>query len=1032
MTLGTTYNGTLGTTGNDWTYYTSCSWDMIGDEQVYAYTPSVSGPYTITATDISGEPDFFLMSSCSNTSTNLLGTCWDNGPKTVYLYAGTTYYIIVDNYYNTSNAQYSLVISSASAGPSNDECTGAISLPVNATCSYLTYTNADASATLNVPFPGCANYLGGDVWFTVTVPASGHITIDTKEGVMTDGGMAIYTGTCNSLSLVECDDDDSPNGLMPQIDRSGLTPGSTIYIRVWEHGNNNNGTFQICAYDVGIGACGAVTNIPSCGTTVTVNSGSGFSNWNYQICGAGTPGRENVFSYTPTQTGAHFIQVTSASSSMTYGYREGNCEATGWTCIARVSAPTLLGPLNWTAGVTYYIIVDDDDAAAGVHNFYIRCLETPGNYLHPTQGQQGTYLGACMVNTCSGVYQDDGGAGNYSNNINRIYRTFCPDAPGKCVRATINSFILEGGSGCPYDWLIIRDGPTQGSPFVWGACGNWTSSLPIDITASNSSGCLTFQFKSDASYNYSGWNITLSCVDCAASPTNNDCETATAICGTTNMSASSPGPGITSTCGGCNISENYSNWYRFEITTSGRLFLNIKPHEFFDDYDFALYRAANCSNLGDPVRCSYAMAPRYCWPASSGASYYISRVRFNTIDNTSTYDSDFNYYSNYTTSISTTVSTGNSYNLQVTVVGNWMNVVAWFDWNKNLQFESGEYYIIGSGNNTTLTKSIDIPLTARLGKTAFRVYTTRGGYVPSTGACTSYRNGEIEDYAIFITDGSHCSNGIKDADEIGVDCGGNDCVPCDASYWPTNTGMNNTATDYSEDVWGDSWVQGIPVNAGETYYLMINNWSPGANGFDLVFNFTDGGSMDCQILPINLLIFNAKVIDNNKVRLDWVTASEENNDYFTVLKSTDAVLYKPIGQIKGAGNSNDYRYYEFVDEEPIMQQTYYRLKQTDYDGNFSYSDVKVVSPIFTEFLQNIFIQDIDNEIILTFIGIPGAEIRFLISDLLGRVLFEKTIVIDQDAISSISLTKSTINSGIYNLVVFADNKKVYKKFVVTK
>jgi hypothetical protein len=74
---------------------------------------------------------------------------------------------------------------------------------------------------------------------------------------------------------------------------------------------------------------------------------------------------------------------------------------------------------------------------------------------------------------------------------------------------------------------------------------------------------VNFSIYSDNLNTRPGWNITLSCVDCAASPTNNDCNSATSICGATNVNSASPGPGITSTCGGCNLSENYSNWYYF-------------------------------------------------------------------------------------------------------------------------------------------------------------------------------------------------------------------------------------------------------------------------------------------------------------------------------------------------------------------------------------------------------------------------------------------------------------------------------------
>ncbi len=131
--------------------------------------------------------------------------------------------------------------------PVNDEPCNAIQLTVATVCSYVQYSNAGAtgSGSPTPPAPGCASYSGGDVWFKVTVPANGIINFDTESGVVSDGGMAIYSGTCGSLTLIECDDDDGA-GKMPKINRTGLTPGSTVWIRFWESGNNNNGTFGIC------------------------------------------------------------------------------------------------------------------------------------------------------------------------------------------------------------------------------------------------------------------------------------------------------------------------------------------------------------------------------------------------------------------------------------------------------------------------------------------------------------------------------------------------------------------------------------------------------------------------------------------------------------------------------------------------------------------------------------------------------------------------------------------------------------------
>lgn len=127
----------------------------------------------------------------------------------------------------------------------NDDCAGAISLPVSGSCTLQTYSNVGATASSGAPAPGCGFYTGGDIWFSFVVPANGAVTIFTQAGVVTNGDMAIYSGTCAGLTLIECDETDGP-GDMPMITRSGLTPGSTIYIRFWEFGNDTFGDFQIC------------------------------------------------------------------------------------------------------------------------------------------------------------------------------------------------------------------------------------------------------------------------------------------------------------------------------------------------------------------------------------------------------------------------------------------------------------------------------------------------------------------------------------------------------------------------------------------------------------------------------------------------------------------------------------------------------------------------------------------------------------------------------------------------------------------
>jgi hypothetical protein len=125
-----------------------------------------------------------------------------------------------------------------------------------------------------------------------------------------------------------------------------------------------------------------------------------------------------------------------------------------------------------------------------------------------------------------------------------------------------------------------------------------------------------------------------------------------------------------------------------------------------------------------------------------------------------------------------------------------------------------------------------------------------------------------------------------------------------------------------------------------------------ANGLLGYWNFDDltatslcGCKMNGYIgsgvtLPVEMISF-AATSDNNQVILDWSTASEINNDYFSVERSYDLKSFRSIGIVRGAGNSNEVINYEYVDKDPGASQVYYRLKQVDFDGAFEYS--KIVS-----------------------------------------------------------------------------------------
>ena len=131
----------------------------------------------------------------------------------------------------------------------NEPCN---SSPLSVGCAVDYITNNTTGATdSGEGNPGCGNYNGGDVWYSITVPSSGSVTIETKSGGINDGALALYSDGgmgCSSLTLVSCDEN-SGTGNMPSLTASGLTPGDTYYVRFWEEGNNVSGTFDISAYD---------------------------------------------------------------------------------------------------------------------------------------------------------------------------------------------------------------------------------------------------------------------------------------------------------------------------------------------------------------------------------------------------------------------------------------------------------------------------------------------------------------------------------------------------------------------------------------------------------------------------------------------------------------------------------------------------------------------------------------------------------------------------------------------------------------
>ena len=141
-------------------------------------------------------------------------------------------------------------------------------------------------------------------------------------------------------------------------------------------------------------------------------------------------------------------------------------------------------------------------------------------------------------------------------------------------------------------------------------------------------------------------------------------------------------------------------------------------------------------------------------------------------------------------------------------------------------------------------------------------------------------------------------------------------------------------------------------------------------------------------LPVVLSSFTATLTSEHVVQLNWSTASEKDNDYFTLERSADGRTFTELTRVKGAGNSNNLLKYSHVDQHPFSGYTYYRVKQTDYNGQSEtfktvsvkinqteLSNIKVYPNPFSKTFTAEFDAPAEGEVILQLIGTNGMMIQ---------------------------------------------------------
>lgn len=217
----------------------------------------------------------------------------------------------------------------------------------------------------------------------------------------------------------------------------------------------------------------------------------------------------------------------------------------------------------------------------------------------------------------------------------------------------------------------------------------------------------------------------------------------------------------------------------------------------------------------------------------------------------------------------------------------------------------------------------------------------------------------------------------------------------------------------------------IDASSGCYDQVIYDSSIPNVDGefayYDLSTRAMSYGNNGCTeaILPIELLTFDA-VFNNDEVYLSWTTATETNNEYFEIERSDNMVTFYPIGKVLGAGNSNSATSYYFTDYNPVLGNNYYRLKQTDFDGKSSESDIVSVmvdeNSVIGMFLEN-------NVLIIS----TKATIKSVdIISVTGKNISKHTNFTDQE---EIQIDISGISAGIYFVKIsddsFTETRKIF-------
>ncbi|MEW6468558.1 MAG: T9SS type A sorting domain-containing protein [Bacteroidota bacterium] len=254
-----------------------------------------------------------------------------------------------------------------------------------------------------------------------------------------------------------------------------------------------------------------------------------------------------------------------------------------------------------------------------------------------------------------------------------------------------------------------------------------------------------------------------------------------------------------------------------------------------------------------------------------------------------------------------------------------------------------------------------------------------------------------------------------------------------SGHWPDADGVRTYGGP--SDIWGTAWTPAEINASGFGVAIAIQKKSNGGGEKTAFIDHIQVKIIYTSPLPIELTSFSARM-ENRQVVVKWATASETNNDFFTIERSTNGATFSELAKVKGAGNSTTTREYSYTDGAPASGTSYYRLKQTDFDGKSEYFSIIAVenSQEKGSCTFQVFPNPCMGKCSVKLEDCPQGKdktITVAVIDMLGNLVYSQVPVRDDAGSFDFSIdVNNNLKPGVYIVRASSENEKYEQKVIV--